>query len=273
MGLVMAAAHTAFDGRALTIAALAAANAFGFAANPAAAAAPAWLRHALHRTRQTGEWQAAPPPVARYTIDEGGVFVLDRSARYPLIKFDDSPEVWVLYPSRAPRGDIIYKNDMGEPMLRATKLGGMTVFTPRRPGGSAAALDGAGVPLRVPPLGPAALWHVLFQASIRCTRAGQHLIGIEALDVSSASDGLVADAAQVTSEAMAELAARPDGKALLASVAKVAFVEGGGSNVAVHGGVVTITVVPSQGLAGRPSSQRIMRAIGAQPIIRAIGSR
>lgn len=269
----MAAAHTAFDGRALTIAALAAANAFGFAANPAAAAAPAWLRHALHRTRQTGEWQAAPPPVARYTIDEGGVFVLDRSARYPLIKFDDSPEVWVLYPSRAPRGDIIYKNDMGEPMLRATKLGGMTVFTPRRPGGSAAALDGAGVPLRVPPLGPAALWHVLFQASIRCTRAGQHLIGIEALDVSPASDGLVGDAAQVTGEAMAELAARPDGKALLASVAKVAFVEGGGSNVAVHGGVVTITVVPSQGLAGRPSSQRIMRAIGAQPIIRAIGSR
>jgi hypothetical protein len=262
MGSVMAAAHTAFDGRALTIAALAAATAFGFALQ--VAAAPAWLRHALHRTHQTGEWQAAPPPVARYTIDEGGVFILDRSARFPLIKFDDSPEVWVLYPSRAPRGDIIYKNDMGEPMLRATKLGGITVFTPRRPGGSAAALDGASFPLRVPPLGPAALWQRLFQASVRCTRAAQHLIGIDAPDIGPASDGLVADAAQVTSEAMAELAARPDGKALLARVAKVAFVEGGGSNVTVHGAVVTITVAASQGVAGRPSSQRIMRAIGAR---------
>lgn len=269
----MVAAHTAFDGRALTIAALAAANAFGFAAHPAAAAAPAWLRHALHRTQQTGEWQAAPPPVARYTIDEGGVFVLDRSARYPLIKFDDSPEVWVLYPSRAPRGDIIYKNDMGEPMLRATKLGGMTVFTPRRPGGSAAALDGASFPLRVPPLGPGALWTRLFQASVRCSRAAQHLIGMDAPDIGIASDGLVADAAQVTSEAMAELAARPDGKALLARVAKVGFVEGGGSNVTVHGGVVTITVAASQGLAGRPSSERIIRAIVSERIIRVIGAR
>jgi len=58
----------------------------------AAAAAPAWLRHALHRTRQTGEWQAAPPPVARYTIDEGGVFVLDPAApAIRWIKFDDKP--------------------------------------------------------------------------------------------------------------------------------------------------------------------------------------
>ncbi len=257
----MAAADTAFDGRALTIAAFAAASALGFP-HPSAAGAPAWLRHALHRTQETAEWQAAPPPVARYTIDEGGVFILDRSARFTLIKFEDSPEVWVLYPARAPRGDIIYKNDMGEVVLRATKLGGMTVFTSRRPGGSAAALDGASVPLRIAPLGPAALYQRLFQTSIRCSKSANHLISIEALDVGPASDGLVGDAAIVTAEAMAELATRAEGRALLARVGKVAFVEGKGANANLRAGVLTITVAASQGPAGRPSSERIMRALG-----------
>ena len=70
------------------------------------------------------------------------------------MKFEDSPEVWVLLAAaRRPRGDMIYKNDLGEPVLRATRLGGVTVFTDQRPGAGRPALAGAGAPLRLAPWG------------------------------------------------------------------------------------------------------------------------
>ena len=256
----MAAAHTALHGRSPAVVALAVASLLGFT-HVYAATAPAWLRHALHRPKHEAQGEAAAPPVGRYVIDEGGVFILDRTSRNPLIKFNDSSEVWVLFPSRAPRGDTLYKNDMGETVLRATRLGGMTVFTSHRPGGSAAAFEAGASPLKLAPLGPRALYDHLYQASVRYSRAAQHLIDIDALDIGAASDGLVADAAVVTDNAMTALSARPEGKALLARVVKVAFVEGDGPDVSMRGGILTVTVAAAQGLAGRPSSERIGWAI------------
>ncbi|HEY5072689.1 MAG TPA: DUF4908 domain-containing protein [Caulobacteraceae bacterium] len=258
----MAAASTALKRQALTLAALAAASIAGFAASSAyCGIAPNWLRNAI-RAERGEDRQAAAPVVARYGIDEGGVFIFDRSARRPLLKLEDGAEVWVLYPSRGPRGDVIYKNDMGEPVLRATKLGGMTVFTSRRPGGSAATLLGPSAPLRIAPLGPVGLYERLFQASVRSSRVAQHLVGFDALDANVGSDGLIADAALVAVGAMVSLAARPGGRSALARVGKVAFVEGGKPEVSMRAGVLMITVAPSRGLAGRPSSERIMSALG-----------
>jgi hypothetical protein len=111
------------------------------------------------------------PTSARYETDEGSVFIFDRSEPRPLLKFEDDPEIWVLQPAPGPRGDVIYRNDLGEEMLRATSLGGMTIFTDKRPGGSPAALDGASPPLRITPLSPAGLFSRFYQASIRASRA------------------------------------------------------------------------------------------------------
>jgi hypothetical protein len=205
-----------------------------------------------------------PPRVARYDVDLGGAFVLDSEAHQALVKFSDSPEVWVLWPFRGPRGDVIYKNDVGDPMLRATKLGGMTVFTPRHPNGAAAALDGATSPLRLPPLGPAALYDRLYQASVRTTRAAQHTIEFYAPDVDPGSDGLIADAALVVMQAMIVAAERPHGHAILARVGTIAISAGQHPAVALRGRVVAITVNPDMGFAGRPSSERILLALGAR---------
>ena len=105
------------------------------------------------------------------------------------MKFDDSPEIWALRPHPAPRGDVIYKNDLGEPMLRATRLGGLTLFTADRPGGSPAALTGAGGALRLAPLSPQALLEKLAQASARATRAARRLQGSRSLDGRSTFGG------------------------------------------------------------------------------------
>jgi hypothetical protein len=241
----------------IVAAALAAALSFG----PASSAA-AFGRRPLGLSDEDGRG-SPPPTVARYIIDEGGEFVLDREARRALVKFSDSPEVWALLPFHGPRGDIIYKNDVNKPMLRATKLGGMTVFTSRRPEGAAAALAGSGAPLRLPILGPILLYQRLYQASVRSSRAAQHFIEFDAPDADPNSDGLIADAALVVVEAMINLAARPGGHAVLARLGSVAIQPGNHPTVALRGRVVAITVDPALGVAGRPSSERILLALGA----------
>jgi len=206
----------------------------------------------------------APPLVARFAIDDGGEFILDQQGHEALIRFSDSPEVWALSRSRGPRGDIIYKNDISEPMLRATRLGGMTVFTTKRPEGAAAALLGPAMPVRLAPLGPALLFQRLYQDSVRSSRAAQHQIEFDAPDADVNSDGLIADAAAAVVEAMINLSGRPGGRAILARLGSVAIGQAGRSAVVLRGRVVSITVNPSLGYAGRPSSDRILMALGAR---------
>ncbi|HUZ12750.1 MAG TPA: DUF4908 domain-containing protein [Caulobacteraceae bacterium] len=229
-----------------------------------AAAAPLTLRAAL----MGAEGQTpAGPLVARYQSDDGGVFILDRSRRRPLLKFADSPEIWALKASGGPRGDIIYRDDVGDMVLRATKLGGVTVFTEKRPDGSAAALEGPSAPLRIQPIGPQALFEHFYQASVRATRAAQHLVEFENReDAAPAVAGLLADAALVASEALVDIAAHPGGKVILTRIRDVVIAQGARPDASLQRGVLTVTVAPSQGVAGRPSSRRVERAAGASPL-------
>ncbi|HUO11474.1 MAG TPA: DUF4908 domain-containing protein [Caulobacteraceae bacterium] len=233
---------------------------------PAVALAGSMSFHSAVASRHVGE-RSDPPVISRWQTDEGGVFVLDLSSPKPLLRFEDSNEIWVLQPSPGPRGDVIYRNDLGEEMLRATRLGGMTVFTVSRPEGSAAALDGASAPLRIGALAPQAAWRRIYQATIRASRAASHQVAFDPdPQAESANASLYADAAMVVSEALTDMSDRPANRGLLARIDDVQIVPGPRPNVTLsRAGVLTITVVPAQGApAGRPSSRRIEKAIGAK---------
>lgn len=232
-----------------------------FLTNPAWAVGPTWLRHIFASRMSQKE---SGPPVARYVMDAGGDFVFDRTATHPLLKFEDSPEVWALTVTRGPRGDLIYWNDLGQPLLRITKFGGVTVFTPKRPDGSAAAVAAAAAPLRLASVGPIGLYQHLALASARSGRAAQHSIAFTAIDADATSDGLMADAAIVVSEAMVDLAVRPKGRALLKHIGRVAIIRGAESAAAFRDGVIVITIAPTEGVYGRPSSLRIEQALKAR---------
>jgi hypothetical protein len=64
----------------------------------------------------------------------------------------------------------------------------------------------------------------------------------------------------VASEAIIRLSRQPDGRAALAKVKQVRLNEGRKPVAQLVGGVMKITVAPTQGLAGRPSSERIVAA-------------
>jgi len=213
------------------------------------------LREGLSKNRG-GE--TSGPAIARYVSEEGRVFVLDRTQPVPMLKFEDSPEVWALAPNPAPRGDTIYKNDLGEPVLRATRLGGFTLFTDQRPSGEAVSLAGGGAPLRLAPMSPDALFARLTQASSRASRAARRPMLFEA-EATPASSALIADAALVTSVAIVRLSQRKDGRALLGQITRVRFQEGKKAQATLKNGVLSIVVAPSHGLAGRPSSDRLIK--------------
>jgi hypothetical protein len=121
------------------------------------------------------------PRLARFRADTGDTFVFEITGSGPAyLKYDDSGEVWVLNPTTGPRGDTIYKNDVGQAMLRATRLGGLTVFTQDQPAGVAAALEGSATDLHNMISGPIAILRVLVQASARTSQAAGHRVEFEA---------------------------------------------------------------------------------------------
>ena len=212
--------------------------------------------------------RGAPPPlVARYVSDEGESFVLDRSSSTPLLKFEESQEVLVLSPSPAARGDVIYRNDVGQPVLRATKLGGLTLFFHGRPGGAPVALAGQAPGLRLPAISPSVLLQKLGQASIRASRAARHLIVFDAQfgaqELTPEAAAVFGDAASVAADAVVGIARQADGPGLLRRFGRILFQPGPKSGAKVSRGVMSLTVNPNQGLAGRPSSARIVQAAEA----------
>jgi len=218
------------------------------------------------------------PRLARFRTDAGDTFVLEVTARGPTyLKYDDSGEVWSLNPTTGSRGDTIYKNDVGEAMLRATRLGGLTVFTQDRPSGVAAALEGGASDLHNMISGPIAMLRILVQASARASQISGHRVEFEAgcparskaknscpadADLVPGSEGVFADAANLAAQAFI----RVDhfgraGHDALSRYDKVAFFNGHPPSVSVVGDEVHIVVTPELGFAGRPSSQRISQVL------------
>lgn len=232
------------------------------AAGPAWGAGPLSLGEVLFGSHGDSTNRSPAPLVARYIPDSGENFILDRSSSPPLMRFEDSSEIWALQPQPGPRGDIIYRNDMGEPMLRATRLGGLTLFTPSHPDGAAVAFEGEAAAIRpFTILSPSALLQRLAQASAHASRAVQRLVVFDAPDVTPDSATLVADAATVVAEAVGDLARQGGPFHGLSRLSRVLLIPGRKPAASMKDNVLQIVVSPKQGVAGRPSSRRITMAL------------
>ena len=255
-------------------AALAGGVAAAFVASQGAFAHPFNLGDELFGSHKVSPEQVRPPPVGRYVDEEGDVtFILDRSSSQTLLKFEDSPEIWVLRPQPGPRGDIIYRNDMGEPVLRATRLGGMTLFTVAHPTGAAAAFVGDAQVIRpAPVLTPQALAFRLAQASAKVSHvmSPPRLVVFEARDWTPQTASLIADAAAVTAEAVVTASRTVGGKRAVAKLGKVILSSGHKAAAIMNGQILQVTVdvrpgVPFWDVSGRPSSRRIDVALAGGP--------
>jgi hypothetical protein len=201
----------------------------------------------------------ALPPVGRYVAESGEGFILDRSGRHPLLRFERRDETWVLRPSAAPRGDVIYRNDAGDQVLRVTPSGGMTVYTPHAPGGSPASFSGTGQSLTPPTLGPMLLFRLMAQRSAMVSDVVGRLVQIH-LD-GDQSESLCVEALIVTTEAVIRIARSPTARQYVSELRSITIIEGSRAGVTYSRGRLVVTVNPGEGMAGRPSSARVIRAI------------
>ncbi len=213
--------------------------------------------------RARGSGSHSLPPVGRYVSESGEGFTLDRSGQRPLLRFDRRDETWVLRPTVAVRGDVIYRNDAGQQVLRMSPGGGVTVYTSRAPGGSPASLVGPAENLSLPLLGPAQLWQLMARRSAMISEATGRLISIN-LD-GERSEALCVEALIVTTDAVIRMARSPSTRPHLSRLRTIVITEGRRSSVTFAGGVLTVELDPEQGMAGRPSSARVMHALMTAP--------
>jgi len=235
----------------------------------AAAQTPRTLREAfVGAEAEDGRDAKRAPPVALYQAETGARFIFDRSSRIALLKFQDGGEIWALRPTPGPRGDIIYKNDLDQPVVRTTRFGGLTIFTSDHPAGMPAALVGEAKPFRLPVLAPNVLLQSLAKASERASRAVRRVIPFEAGDarqqVTPGSSFLVADAANITAYAIQRLSMTQPGKVALTRVRKVKILYGPRPTARLREGVLEIVITPARGMAGRPSSGMVIRVIASR---------
>ncbi|MDP3658326.1 MAG: DUF4908 domain-containing protein [Brevundimonas sp.] len=206
----------------------------------------------------------ALPPTGRYVADSGEAFILDRSGQRPLLRFDRRDETWVLRPTAAPRGDVIYRNDAGDQLLRVTPGGGMTVYTPRAPGGSPASFSGPGQSLTPPTLGPTQLFQLMARRSAMLSQTMGRLIEIN-VDTDGQAEGLAVEALILSTDAVLRIARSPTARSSLDRLRSITIIEGQRASVTYARGDLRIVVAPVQGVAGRPSSARVIQAFLAPP--------
>ncbi len=199
------------------------------------------------------------PPSARYVSGAGQSFILDTTGARPLLRFERSAEIWVLRPTPAPRGDIIYRNDNGDQILRVTPDGGMTVYTTASPQGSPVSEAGEAERLRTPVLGPIQLFNLMARRSSLVSQAMGRLIQIELSG--SESEALCVEALIVSTDAVIRIARNPSTRDVLSRLRKITVTEGPRPSVAYRAGELRVVVDPSQGVGGRPSSALVIRAL------------
>ena len=200
------------------------------------------------------------PAPGRYTAATGQTFALGHSGNLLLLRFDRSNETWVLRPSSAPRGDTIYRNDAGAQVLRVTSGGGLTLYSPRSPGGSpVSSLGGTAPNLEPQSLGPVQMFNLMTRRSGLISDALGRLVQINVSG--DGSEALCLEALIVATDTVIRIARSPSAKPFLDRLRVITIVEGGRSAVTYQRGELRIVVDPSRGAAGRPSSARIIRAI------------
>lgn len=199
--------------------------------------------------------QAGPEAALYETVDGEHVFVLDRTGEPPLLKFQDSFEVFALDRVPAARGDEILRTDTGEDLVRVTTLGAITLYPVEKPTGLPATRLGPAEPL------PALVdTRPNMADAIRVLTASAGGVEVD-VPVSPAAEvapnAVVADAARLTAEGLRAAA----GAAEKATVTRIAFVFGADADATVADGALTIQIDPARGYAGRPSSLKIADAI------------
>ncbi len=198
--------------------------------------------------------------------DDVNFTILPYGDKY-LLRFDNSPENFVLYSDRVALGGRELKYDTGVLALKISVWGGVTLYTQEAPGGlPATRLGDASAPPRL----------VVSATSLNTALADEesHIAYAQRLKLHFSADAaILKDNDDVRANAFDTLVnsatgiervmATPAGRAAFTHrFDAVRIVEGDKPTIAISGHTLLVSFVPGAGTAGRASSRSIAFALG-----------
>jgi hypothetical protein len=204
----------------------------------------------------------------RYMAGDRIGFVLDADGPDYLLRFDNSPEVFVLHANSAALGGRVLQYDSGETALQVSGFGGITLYTDADPRGLPAMRTGDSAT-------PAPPMATLGDLQDAAQQAAQHWTYAQRLNLAFSADwnALSQDTAACTValEAMDNVArgldrfeaSAPSHKKMLRGVDQISLEMAGRPTVALDGKKLIVTFDPNRGYEGRASSRAIAHALRA----------
>jgi Domain of unknown function (DUF4908) len=231
------------------------------------------------KKRQRPEARAKRITIERYVLasDDRALLFEDRSneARVKFLCGPDDPrfdctidpedpaaEIYLIKPTRGPRGDLIYKNAEGDTMMRIASYGGATVFWPGEGRGLAASKSfGDDASLR--------LGFADYATAIRRAQAATAYVSAATgapiiFDLGAAptieheNTAVLGDAIIRAANGIKDVADDPTGARIIASrIRRVTFASASAPSIGLEAGILKISYVPGQDIGGRPSSAAV----------------
>lgn len=202
-----------------------------------------------------------------YSAGDNVAFTLNAYGDKFLLRFEGSPEAFVLYGDRVALGGRVLKYDTGATALRISVWGGMTLYTSAAPGGLPATRTGESMPPPKPSVSNADLAAALSDEGAHLSYIQQmHLHFSADPAVLAGSDDIRALAFDTLANAEAgieRVVSSPAGRqAFDRRIDEVRIAQSDKPRLSIAGRVLVVSFAPSQGLAGRASSRAITFALG-----------
>jgi hypothetical protein len=243
------------------------------------------LAAALGGAAQAQQGPITDPMAARLSAEgaggiAAGIYTTDASRRYGssrfvlepyadeyLLRFDDSPEKFVLSMERGVLGSKLLRYDTGAPALRVSIWGGLTLYTPDAPYGVPATREGDAPDLALTPVSASDLSAAMQDES-------SHLAYVQNIALDFAADPSVLKADGETRAVAFDtltntvtgierfLTAPSARQALTHRVSKVRVTEGAKPTLLIAGRDLMVSFVPGEGYDGRASSHAIAHELG-----------
>ena len=173
----------------------------------------------------------------------------------PLIRADDDDEIMAVHQVRAAGGGEVWITDTGRMLLRQSNLGGWTYFPSDRPDGVIVEPVGQAQPLAAEPMDGEALERVATEMAHALAQISRKEVLAELTALDPEGNAYMADAMRMVRRG-ADLAPRRTVREL--EVVRLGI--GEAPQVSYDGQVLDVSITPSLGYGGRPSSALIRRS-------------
>lgn len=198
-----------------------------------------------------------------FNAGEGIDFSLEPYGDKYILRFAGEPEAFVLSEERVILGGRELKYDTGATALRVSVWGSMTLYTEATPGGLPATRTGDYTPPPYPSVSPSDLAAALHDEASHMAYEYHVALRFAAPVENEASRAEAFNALPAIAGGIARVVSAPGGHETFARrIDAVKMVEGDRPACALSGRTLLVNIVPSQGLAGHPSSRAIAVALG-----------